>query len=82
MKYTDCAHDWEVCYRGKGSFRVCCKVCHLSVEGYQDHISLWDYTRRVGGRIVGMFDIPDPEDEEETKLEPEEVIVDAEGGKE
>ena len=42
--YANCQHEWKV----DSSFLPIpvtrCKKCELSIEVYQDHVSVWDYS--------------------------------------
>ena len=59
MEYRDCNHDWECVMQGEKVAVMRCKCCHLSVELFQDHLSVWDYTVRKSQRFIVSFPYPD-----------------------
>ncbi len=43
-KYTDHKHNWNIEYNNGGLLLVKCKKCELSVELFDKHVTLADYT--------------------------------------
>ena len=47
--YGNCQHEWKVDYLTPSVPRIKCNECHLSIEVYQGHVSIWDYEVEEGG---------------------------------
>lgn len=43
-KYSDCLHEWKVSNITPKVPRIKCEKCNLSVEVYDTHVSVWNYT--------------------------------------
>lgn len=43
-RYADCLHDWKVDNSIPKVPRIKCEKCNLSIEVYQTHVSVWNYT--------------------------------------
>ena len=58
MEYRDCEHNWEVIMSGQVMGMIQCTECHLSIEMFCGHLSMWDYTLAVIQRYLQSLKYP------------------------